>query len=350
MLARSSAEDVVVVSVVPAPWPPNPYRGDKEYLAYQEDHGGEVHCNRARHATRRQVPLGAEFLVRRAESAPAGLLQIDRGAAFSSVVVGSSSMGLLGRVMLGGVCRTHPSQRRAPDRRSPSWLPCGPATSVTRVSVAFGRADHDRGLVARAASMARELGAALRVVCFAVRPMRGAGRRRGGASRAAGDGGMDAAARGRHRRGTGLRPESRHRRCGRPATATRVDTALGQGSSWADGAPRRSPGLTETCSSSASAADHSAVSSWAPTRPRSSGTHPCPWCCCPAAERRRRTSFEGRRAAPAPGCGQDVPRGTGRRSRSGSGSRSGSSRGTAGGGPRRSSSVGAGLISVVIGP
>ena len=26
-----------MVSVVPAPWPPDPYGGDKEYLAYQED-------------------------------------------------------------------------------------------------------------------------------------------------------------------------------------------------------------------------------------------------------------------------------------------------------------------------
>lgn len=45
------------------------------------------------------------------------------------------------------------------------------AAQVARVSVAFGRADHDSLLVARAATMAERFGAPLRVVCFAVRPM-----------------------------------------------------------------------------------------------------------------------------------------------------------------------------------
>ena len=42
---------------------------------------------------------------------------------------------------------------------------------MTRVSVAFGRADRDSRLVARAAAMAALYHAPLRVVCFAVRPM-----------------------------------------------------------------------------------------------------------------------------------------------------------------------------------
>ena len=36
MLARSVHDDVVVATVVPTPWPPNPYRADAEYLAFQE--------------------------------------------------------------------------------------------------------------------------------------------------------------------------------------------------------------------------------------------------------------------------------------------------------------------------
>jgi len=169
MLARSSAEDVVVVSVVPAPWPPNPYRGDKEYLAYQ-DNLAEAALKRARDHLG-DSPLGADYVMRRAESAPAGLLQLIAERQCSSVVVGSSTMGLLGHVMLGGVAERILHSAELPILVAPRGYHAERATSVSRVSVAFGRADHDSELVVRAASVARNFTAPLRVVCFAVRPM-----------------------------------------------------------------------------------------------------------------------------------------------------------------------------------
>jgi nucleotide-binding universal stress UspA family protein len=90
---------------------------------------------------------------------------------FSSVVVGSSSMGLLGRVMLGGAAERILHSAELPIVVAPRGFHEGRATNVTRVSVAFGRADHDSRLVARAAAMAALFHAPLRVVCFAVRPM-----------------------------------------------------------------------------------------------------------------------------------------------------------------------------------
>jgi nucleotide-binding universal stress UspA family protein len=169
MLARSSAEDVAVVSVVPAPWPPDPYGGDKEYLTYQEDLA-EKTLRRARAHLDGRV-TGAEYLVRRAESVPGGLLHMIADGRFSSVVVGSSSMGLLGRVMLGGAAERILHSAELPIVVAPRGFHEGRATNVTRVSVAFGRADRDSRLVARAASMAGLFHAPLRVVCFAVRPM-----------------------------------------------------------------------------------------------------------------------------------------------------------------------------------
>jgi nucleotide-binding universal stress UspA family protein len=169
MLARSSSEDVTVVSVVPAPWPPDPYGGDKEYLAYQEDVAQKT-LRRARTHLDERVPH-AEYLVRRAESVPGGLLAMIADRRFSSVVVGSSSMGLLGRVMLGGAAERILHSAELPIVVAPRGFREGRATRLTRVSVAFGRADHDSRLVARAASMAGRVHAPLRVVCFAVRPM-----------------------------------------------------------------------------------------------------------------------------------------------------------------------------------
>jgi nucleotide-binding universal stress UspA family protein len=169
MLARSSGEDIVVVSVVPSPWPPNPYRGDKEYLAYQEKLA-EAALGRARDHLG-DSPLGADYVMCRAESAHAGLLQLVAERRCGSVVVGSSTMGLLGHVMLGGVAERILHSAELPILVAPRGFHAHRATSVSRVSVAFGRADHDSELVLRAASVARSSTAALRVVCFAVRPM-----------------------------------------------------------------------------------------------------------------------------------------------------------------------------------
>jgi nucleotide-binding universal stress UspA family protein len=168
MLARSASEDVAVVSVVTAPWPPDPYGGDKDYLAYQEDLADKA-LRRARAQLDGRV--AGEYVVRRAESVPKGLLDTIAEGAFSAVVIGSSSMGLIGRVMLGGAAERILHSAELPIVVAPRGFHGGRAATVTRVSVAFGRADHDSLLVARAASMAEHFGAPLRVVCFAVRPM-----------------------------------------------------------------------------------------------------------------------------------------------------------------------------------
>jgi nucleotide-binding universal stress UspA family protein len=169
MLARSSAEDVVVVSVVQAPWPPHPYRGDKEYLAYQQSQA-ELALRRARGHLDKSV-RDADYVVRRAESASAGLLHVVAERRCSSVVVGSSTMGLLGHVMLGGVAERILHSAELPIVVAPRGFQAVRATKASRLSVAFGRADEDSGLLSRAAPVGHNLGASLRVVCFAVRPM-----------------------------------------------------------------------------------------------------------------------------------------------------------------------------------
>lgn len=168
MLARSSSQDVILLAVVPAPWPPDPYQADREFLAYQEDLARKA-LGRARACL--DGGPGAELLVRRAESVPAGLLEVIEQRQVSSVVVGSSSTGLLGRVMLSGVAERLLHGAELPVAVAPRDFHEGKATRVCRVSVAFGRADHDGELVGRALAAARDLSASLRVVCFAVRPM-----------------------------------------------------------------------------------------------------------------------------------------------------------------------------------
>ena len=271
LLARSSAEDVVVVSVVQAPWPPNPYRGDKEYLAYQQDQA-EIALNRAR----RQLgasPLGAEFTVRRAESAPAGLLQVAEERHCSSVVVGSSTMGLMGHVMLGGVAERLLHSAELPIVVAPRGFHAGPATIITQVSVAFGRADHDSGLIARSASVARDsCGAKSALFCGAAddsdagrgrEQCRGTGCRR-----------MEAAAGRRHCGSPGIEREIDTRRPRRARGYTRRN-GLGSGSSWS--AALHDVSWNEGIYwPSGSAADHWADCFFGRARPRSFGLLPSP--------------------------------------------------------------------------
>jgi nucleotide-binding universal stress UspA family protein len=228
MMARSSAEDVVVVSVVQAPWPPNPYRGDKEYLAYQQE-AAEIALRRARDHLG-DGPLGAEYVVRTAESAPAGLLAEVAERRCSSVVVGSSTMGLLGHVMLGGVAERLLHSAEVPIIVAPRGFHAGRATTISRVSVAFGRADPDSGLVSRAASVAWNLGASLRVVCFAVRSMAMAAGVQEGTEQLVVDEWMHRLQHDIARTVASVDDSSSGGQDG--PLATRIETILGQGTSW----------------------------------------------------------------------------------------------------------------------
>jgi nucleotide-binding universal stress UspA family protein len=232
MLARSTGEDVTVLAVVPAPWPPNPFQADKEYLAYLEARADKA---LARAGTYLEgATSGVECLRRSAESVPAGLLQIIAEREVRWIVLGSSSAGLLGRVMLGGVAQRILHATELPVIVAPRAFHEGNALQMSRVNVAFGRSDQDSGLVARAASAAQAMSAPLRVVCFAVRPM----------SEFVGaiEPGTEDLVVGEWMRrleddiasALASATERTPRAGGLTAMATRVETVLGQGSSWSE--------------------------------------------------------------------------------------------------------------------
>jgi nucleotide-binding universal stress UspA family protein len=232
MLARSTGEGVIVLAVVPAPWPPDPYQADKEYLAHLASRADKA-LIRAQAYLGDSIP-GVERLLLRAESVAAGLLQVIEERQVSSVALGSSSIGLLGRVMLGGVAERILHATDLPVVVAPRAFHQGRAGRVSRVSVAFGRADHDGALMSRAAASAQGMAAPLRVVCFAVRPMAEyVGAMEPGneqlvvgewVKRLEDDIATALAAATRPSEQVG----------GQTATKTRVETVLGQGGSWAE--------------------------------------------------------------------------------------------------------------------
>jgi len=224
MLARSTGDDVVVATVVPTPWPPDPYRTDLEYLALQQA-AAEQALTRAR--TQIGTDLAVELVLHHARSVSSGLLEVARERHASVVALGSSSGGLLGLVSLGGVAERILHSADIPVTLAPKGFdPQTTNARVSRITVAFGRADRDSDLLHTAAGVAQDIGAALRVACFAVRPVTSAAEPvAAGAERLVVDEWS------KHLEGDIAHVLSSTQG---GSVATRVETVVGQGTSWAD--------------------------------------------------------------------------------------------------------------------
>jgi nucleotide-binding universal stress UspA family protein len=165
MLARSSADDLLVCAVVPTPWPPSPARVDAEYRA-------EL-ARAAEHAlaqARGRLPedIAVSTLVQHARSTPAGLLEVAERRGASLIVAGSAAAGGAGQVELGSATSRLLHSSPIPVALAPRGFRAPLGARVTRVTAAFGGGDDE--LVVAAAGVAARAGAGLRLVSFAVRP------------------------------------------------------------------------------------------------------------------------------------------------------------------------------------
>ncbi|HEU5484628.1 MAG TPA: universal stress protein [Microlunatus sp.] len=167
MLARSTDSPLLVVAITPTPWPPSPFLGDEEYLELQQRAAQEA-LDRARSIIGDH--LAAEFLVESARSVTDGLLQVSARAEAGLVVLGSAGSGLPGRVSLGSVAQRILHSLDTPVCFAPAHFSVPADARVSRITVGFGRADADSGLLTAALARAEAFGIPLRVACFAVRP------------------------------------------------------------------------------------------------------------------------------------------------------------------------------------
>jgi nucleotide-binding universal stress UspA family protein len=223
MLARSVSDDVVVVTIVPAPWPPRPDRLDAEYLALQEKTAQEALA-----AARAGIgsDLSVELVTHSARSVSSGLLDVARERHATVVALGSPSTGVFGRVSLGGIAERILHSADIPVALAPQGYDAGTTNArIARITVAFGRADKDSDLLVTAAAVAADIGASLRVACFAVRPMTAA------------SGTIEASAEDLvvGEWVTGLESDIREAlRTDHRAAAIRAELVVGQGGTWAE--------------------------------------------------------------------------------------------------------------------
>jgi nucleotide-binding universal stress UspA family protein len=166
MLARSADEELLVCTVVPAPWFPSPARIDAEYQAYLDDV-----ANQALDRARADLPadVSATFSMHRSRSAPSGLLEVAEQHDATMIVLGSATGGVLGHIAHGSVTGRLLHSSAFPLALATRGFRSGPGGRVTRVTVAYGGSETD-DLVVAAGIVAARMGATVRLASFDVQP------------------------------------------------------------------------------------------------------------------------------------------------------------------------------------
>jgi nucleotide-binding universal stress UspA family protein len=165
MFARSSGDDLVVASVVPAPWFPGMAKIDSEYHAFLHETADSA-LERAKSYLPDDVE--AQFVRHDARSVPAGLLQLAEEHEANLVVLGSSSAGLFGHVALGSVTDRLVHSSPVSIALATRGFRCRPGSKVVRATAAYGGSQGADELVLAAAKVAAGVGATLRIASFAV--------------------------------------------------------------------------------------------------------------------------------------------------------------------------------------
>ena len=163
MLARSFGEDLVVATVVPKPWFPSMAKVDAEYQAYQD-----TQADAALDQARSELPddVTATFVRQSSRSVATGLLEAEHDA--SLVVVGSSSAGVFGHVVLGSVTDRLLHSSPIPVALAPRGFRAKPEAKVRRVTAAYDGGEAAEAFAVTAAGVAARAGVSLRLATFAV--------------------------------------------------------------------------------------------------------------------------------------------------------------------------------------
>lgn len=164
MLARSAGEDVIVASVVPAPWVPGMARVDAEYQEFLTQQADQA-LERAKSFLPKDVP--AAYVRHGARSAPAGLLELADAHNARVIVLGSSSSGAFGHIALGSVTDRLLHSSHVSIAVATRGFRCSAGQTVPRVTAAYGGSRGAEDLVLAAAQLCADVGASLRIATFA---------------------------------------------------------------------------------------------------------------------------------------------------------------------------------------
>jgi nucleotide-binding universal stress UspA family protein len=98
------------------------------------------------------------------------LVQVISRSDTGLVVLGSGTSGMPGRVSVGSIAQRILHSLDVPVCFAPADYQVPADATLSRITVGFGRADHDSGVLAAAVEQVNQFQIPLRVACFAVRP------------------------------------------------------------------------------------------------------------------------------------------------------------------------------------
>lgn len=169
-LARSSGQDLLVTTVVPASWP-TAVAGhtDREFEVWSHQQGdravAEAHAVLAAHCP--ELTARAEWVSGR--SIPGALLARAEEADASIVVLGSGHDGPYGHVNISSTADRLLHSAHLPVAVATRGYRASDHGKVSRATCAFRGDEVSRSTLARTAEICQEVGAGLRIATFAVR-------------------------------------------------------------------------------------------------------------------------------------------------------------------------------------
>jgi nucleotide-binding universal stress UspA family protein len=168
--ARVLKTSLVVVTVVPKPWmTPSPARIDAEYAAWADQLGADSQREAQRCLNQIAEGLDVSYQKVANRTAGEGLLEAAEQLGADALVVGSSTHGALGQIVLGSTTDWLLHSSPVPVAISPRGYRGSRSGTLARVTCAYSGTPESVRVVERVAAFAAQLDVAMRVVSFAIR-------------------------------------------------------------------------------------------------------------------------------------------------------------------------------------
>ena len=169
-LAHALDEDLTVVTVVPRQWAtPSMARVDAEFGDYARQVGEESERQARDYLSETTVTIDVAYRVVPGRSIANALIGAVEEAGASVLVLGSSSDGQVGRVVVGSTADKLLHASPVPLAISPREFRSTAADGVTKVTAAFSDSESSVRVVGRISALAERFGVPLRVASFGVR-------------------------------------------------------------------------------------------------------------------------------------------------------------------------------------
>ena len=170
-LARSGLqEDLAVVTVVAQHWAaPSLAKVDAEFVAWTHQTGEQALDQARAYLAAKWPDVKASFHRAEGRSVPAALTQACEEHSGDLLVLGSSTDGRVGQVIVGSTAGPLLHSSAIPIAIAPRGYRAAKGAVLTRLTCAYSGTEHDDDLLTATARMGVRMGSALRIVTFAIR-------------------------------------------------------------------------------------------------------------------------------------------------------------------------------------